>query len=133
MPGATVVIVEDAATSATTLEMAFLAIPDIAVTVMHSAQEALRLLASGDCAVSAVVTDLNMPRMDGFEFIERIRAEPRHRRLPIIVVSGDTDPGTPDRLAFLGANAFFPKPYSPAKVRLKLEQLLDAMSADRSP
>jgi CheY-like chemotaxis protein len=91
------------------------------------------LLEGENCAVGAVVTDLNMPRMDGFEFIERIRAEPRHRRLPIIVVSGDTDPGTPGRLAALGANAFFPKPYSPAQVRLKLEQLLDATSADRSP
>jgi len=133
MPGGTVVIVEDAATCAATLEMAFLAIPDIAVTVLPTAQEALRLLASWDCAVSAVVTDLNMPRMDGFEFIERIRAQPRHQQLPIIVVSGDTDPGTPERLASLGANAFFPKPYSPAQVRLKLEQLLDAKSADRSP
>jgi two-component system chemotaxis response regulator CheY len=74
-----------------------------------------------------------MPRMDAFEFIQRIRAEPRHRRMPIIVVSGDTDPSTPNRLASIGANAFFPKPYSPAQVRLKLEQLLDAMSADRSP
>jgi CheY-like chemotaxis protein len=133
MAGATVLIVEDAATWADTLEMAFLAIPDIEVTVVPTAHAALRLLDRADCAVSAVVTDLNMPRMDGFEFIERIRAEPRHQRLPIIVVSGDTDPGTPDRLAALGANAFFPKPYSPAQVRLKLEQLLDAMSADRSP
>jgi two-component system, chemotaxis family, chemotaxis protein CheY len=133
MPGATVVIVEDAATCATTLEMAFLGIPDIDVTVLPTAQEALRLLARADCAVSAVVTDLNMPRMDGFEFIERIRAQPRHQRLPIIVVSGDTDPGTPERLAAMGANAFFPKPYSPAQVRLKLEQLLDAVSADHSP
>ena len=127
MPGATVVIVEDAATCATTLEMAFLGIPDIDVTVLPSAQEALRLLEGENCAVGAVVTDLNMPRMDGFEFIERIRAEPRHRRLPIIVVSGDTDPGTPGRLAALGANAFFPKPYSPAQVRLKLEQRKDAL------
>ena len=80
-----------------------------------------------------MVTDLNMPRMDGFEFIERIRAEPRHRRLPIIVVSGDTDPQTPARLAVIGADAFFAKPYSPAQVRLKLEQLLDAISTDVSP
>lgn len=113
--------------------MAFLGIPDITVAVLPTAQEALRLLNSGECAVSAVVTDLNMPRMDGFEFIERIRAEPRHRMLPIIVVSGDTDPGTPSRLRAIGANAFFPKPYSPAQVRLKLEQLLDAKSADHSP
>ena len=128
MPGGTVVIVEDAATCATTLEMAFLGIPDIAVTVVPTAQEALHLLEDGECDVSAVVTDLNMPRMDGFEFIERIRAEPSFQQLPIIVVSGDTDPGTPQRLAAIGANAFFSKPYSPAQVRLKLEQLLDAKS-----
>lgn len=133
MPGGTVVIVEDAATCATTLEMAFLAIPDIAVVVLPSAHDALRLLENGDCSVSAVVTDLNMPRMDGFELIERIRAQPRHRQLPIIVVSGDTDPRTPQRVSALGADAFFSKPYSPAQVRLKLEQLLDAKSADRYP
>jgi len=133
MPGPTVVIVEDAATCATTLELAFLAIPDICVQVMSSAQDALRLLGRADCSISAVVTDLNMPRMDGFEFIARIRAEPRLQRLPIIVVSGDTDPRTPERLASIGVDAFFSKPYSPAQVRLKLEQLLDGMSADRSP
>jgi CheY-like chemotaxis protein len=132
MPGSRVVIVEDAATCATTLEMAFLAIPDIAITVFPTAQEALRLLES-DCSVDAVVTDLHLPRMDGFEFIERIRAAPRYRQLPIIVVSGDTDPGTPARVVALGADAFFAKPYSPAQVRLKLEQLLDAKSTNRSP
>lgn len=130
MPGRTVVIVEDAATCAVTLEVAFLAIPDIAVVVLPAAQDALRLLERGDCPVRAVITDLNMPRMDGFEFIERIRSEPRHRRLPIIVVSGDTDPHTPERLSALGANAFFSKPYSPAQVRHTLEQLLDANPVD---
>jgi two-component system chemotaxis response regulator CheY len=133
MPGRTVVIVEDVATCATTLELAFLAIRDVTVVVLPTAQEALRLLENHDCAVRAVVTDLNMPRMDGFEFIERIRTQSRHRRLPIIVVSGDTDPRTPQRVSALGADAFFSKPYSPAEVRLKLEQFLDANSADCSP
>jgi CheY-like chemotaxis protein len=133
MSGGTIVIVEDMATSAATLEMVFLAIPDVAVVVLPAAQEALRLLERADCAVCAVITDLNMPRMDGFELIERIRAEPRHRRLPIIVISGDTDPHTPERICALGANAFFSKPYSPAQVRLKLEQLLDADPAHCPP
>ncbi len=52
MPGGTIVIVEDAATCATTLEMAFLAIPDITVTVLPTAQAALRLLEREDCAVT---------------------------------------------------------------------------------
>jgi CheY-like chemotaxis protein len=133
MSGGTVVIVEDVATSAAALEMVFYAIPDIAVIVLPAALDALRLLERADCAVRAVITDLNMPRMDGFEFIERIRAEPRLRRLPIIVISGDTDPQTPERLSALGANAFFSKPYSPAQVRLKLEQLLDANPAQSPP
>lgn len=133
MPAGTVVIVEDVASCATTLEMAFLSIPDLSVVVTPGAHAALRLLESPDAGVRAVVTDLNMPRMDGFEFIEWIRAQPRLRGLPIIVVSGDTDPRTPERLATLGANAFFSKPYSPAKVRMKLEELLDAYPADAPP
>ncbi len=133
MPEGTVVIVEDADTCATTLELAFLAIPGIAVTVLPTAQEALRLLERSDSVVTAVVTDLNMPRMDGFEFIERIRAKPRYQHLPIIVVSGDTDPRTPSRIKAMGADAFFAKPYSPAQVRLKLEQLLDANSSNAPP
>jgi CheY-like chemotaxis protein len=44
---------------------------------------------------------------------------------PIIVVSADTDPDTPARIAKLGVEAFFPKPFSPARVRRKLEQILD--------
>jgi two-component system chemotaxis response regulator CheY len=129
----TVVIVEDAATCAITLELAFQGIRDLSIVVVPAAAAALRLLQNGDGSVRAIVTDLNLPRMDGFEFIERIRAEPRHRRLPIIVVSGDTDPGTPARVSALGANAFFSKPYSPSKVRLKLEELLDADAADSPP
>ena len=128
-----VLIVDDSENAAATLEIALLGIPGLSVTLASSGFEALNILERPGSEVQLVVTDLNMPRMDGFEFIERIRAQPRHQRLPIIVVSGDTDPGTPDRLASIGANAFFPKPYSPAQVRLKLEQLLDAMSADRSP
>ncbi|MFN7998906.1 MAG: response regulator [Bryobacteraceae bacterium] len=132
MTGEIVLIVEDVGTCATTLEMALLPIPNIHVVVLTAARDALRILERDDNPVRAVITDLNMPRMDGFELIERIRAVPRYRRLPIIVVSGDTDPETPNRLSALGVAGFFPKPYSPAQVRLKLEQLLDDNRADGS-
>jgi CheY-like chemotaxis protein len=120
--------VEDSENSAATLEIALLAIPGLTVTVTASAIEALRLLQDGT-TVQAIVTDLNMPRMDGFELIRRVREDQRLSGTPIVVVSADTDPGTPDRIAQLGVSAFFPKPYSPAQVRRKLEQLLDATNA----
>jgi CheY-like chemotaxis protein len=121
-----VLIVEDSENSAATLEIAFLAIPGLSVLLASSAFEALRILRRPGVAVQAVVTDLNMPRMDGFEMIRRIREDQGLATTPIIVVSADTDPTTPDRVAQLGVSAFFPKPYSPAQVRRKLEQILDA-------
>jgi CheY-like chemotaxis protein len=123
-PG-TVLIVEDSENSAATLEIAFLGIPGIAVLLASSAVEALRILDGRDSPVRAIVTDLNMPCMDGFELIRRVRGDARFSGTPIIVVSADTDPSTPRRVADLGVSAFFPKPYSPVQVRRRLEQILD--------
>ena len=121
-----VLIVEDSENSAAMLEIAFLGIPGLSVLTTPSGVEALRILDGGSSAVRAVVTDLNMPRMDGYELIRRVRSDEKLSGMPIIVVSADTDPATPERIAALGVQAFFPKPFSPALVRRKLEQLLDS-------
>lgn len=120
-----VLIVEDSENSASLLEIAFLQIPGLSVLLASSAVEALRILRRPGPAVRAIVTDLNMPRMDGFEMIRKIREDRALSSTPIIVVSADTDPATPERIAQLGVSAFFPKPYSPAQVTRKLEQILD--------
>ena len=120
-----VLIVEDSENSATTLEIAFLGIPDLSVLLASSAVEAMRILAAGSNNIQAIVTDLNMPRMDGFELIRRVRDDQRLSAIPVIVVSADTDPTTPGRIAELGVSAFFAKPFSPAEVRRKLEQILN--------
>jgi CheY-like chemotaxis protein len=127
-----VLIVEDAESCATTLEIALLAIPHVKVRVAPTACQALDLLAAGG-GICAVVTDLHLPSMDGFELIKRVRSDSRTAGLPIVVVSGDSDPRTPERIYRLGADAYFGKPYSPAQVRQKLEQLLDANPPPHSP
>lgn len=132
-PDRTVLIVEDAESCATTLEIALLAIPHIRVHVAPTARQALEMLAVGGGGICALVTDLHLPLMDGFELIELLRSDSRTARLPIVVISGDSDPNTPERLYRLGANAYFGKPYSPAKVRQKVEQLLDANSTSQFP
>jgi CheY-like chemotaxis protein len=133
VPSRTVLIVEDTESCATTLEIALLAIPHIRVRIALTARQALEMLASPGGAIAALVTDLHLPSMDGFELIERVRSDSRTAELPIIVISGDSDPHTPERLFRLGANAYFGKPYSPAQVRQKVEQLLDANSSPQSP
>ncbi len=120
---ATVLIVEDTESCAATLEVA-LAATGLETKLAANTAAALAILRRED--VAAVITDLNMPGADGYELIRWIRANPARRRIPIIVTSADTDPRTPSRTAALGADAYFAKPYSPALVRQKLEQLLHA-------
>ena len=119
-----VLIVEDIEICAATLEIALLKVPELIVESATSAEQALRVLSDGDGDIAALITDIHLPRMDGFELIEEIRSQPRFSHLPILVISGDSDPTTPGRLERLGADAYFPKPYSPAEVRQRLEELI---------
>jgi CheY-like chemotaxis protein len=121
-----VLIVEDSENCASTLEIALLGIPGVSVLLAESGVEALRILRSEGGGIRAVVTDLNMPRMDGYELVRRIRADRNLSAMPVVVVSADADPDLPARLREAGVNAFFAKPYSPAEVREKVEQLLNA-------
>jgi two-component system chemotaxis response regulator CheY len=123
--GRPVLIVEDSENSAAMLEIALSAIPEVTVVMVPSALEAWRILSADGPSIRAIVTDLNMPRMDGFELIRRVRADGRLAGTPIMVISADTDPSTPRRIAQLGVSAYFAKPFSPAEVRRKLEQILN--------
>jgi len=107
-----VLIVEDSETCAETLEIALELIPGVEVRSIHSSVAAIDFLNGRDAEVAAIVTDLNLPAGgaaagDGLDLI-----------------SGDSDPQLGERALAEGANAFFPKPYSPAAVRRRLEQLL---------
>jgi DNA-binding response OmpR family regulator len=118
-----VLIVEDTELCRDTLELALMKLPNLAVQSVTTAEEALAWLDSNEAC--ALVTDLHLPLMNGFELIQAVRGRPWRSSLPILVISGDSDPRIPTRVAKLGANAFFSKPYSPAEVRHKLEQLID--------
>jgi DNA-binding response OmpR family regulator len=115
-----ILIVEDTEPGRDMLEMALMQLPGIVVRAVGTAEEALDYLACNQ--ISALVTDLNLPQMDGFELIQEVR---NRSSMPIVVISGDNHPNTLDRLAALGASAYFPKPYSPSQVRQRLEELID--------
>jgi CheY-like chemotaxis protein len=119
-----ILIVEDADTCQATLEIALSAIAGVTIRTASSAEEALEFLSNH--AAVAIVTDLHLPGLSGFDLIERIRSNQRHPRPVIMVISGDSDPAAPHRARSLGADLFFAKPYSPAEVRRALESLIHA-------
>ena len=120
----TILIVDDTESSVAALEIALDGMAGAQVAFVPSAVEAVRSLQDEGRAIWAVVTDIRMPTMDGFDLIRFIRADSAHSGIPIIVVTADTDPDTPERISRLGANAFFAKPFSPGAVRKTLEKLL---------
>ena len=122
MTPVTVLLVDDADDCLTTLDLALKQLPGVVLRWAQSAEEALAVLAED--SVRAIVTDIQLPKMNGLELIEKVRHEPTRRSLPIVVVSADPDPATPRNAIELGANAFFSKPFSPGAVRKKLEELI---------
>jgi CheY-like chemotaxis protein len=127
-----VLLVEDRAAAAAALEMVLGNIASVTVRTVSNGATAWSFLESGKGQqVCAVITDLDMPLMNGMELIRRIRSSAVHAETPIIVISGTTEVTAPKRALEAGANAFFPKPWSPGRVCATLEQLLYERNAKR--
>jgi two-component system chemotaxis response regulator CheY len=63
-----------------------------------------------------VITDINMPRMDGFGFIEGMRANPDHKATPVLVLTTESDAAKKQRAREAGATGWIVKPFDPAKL-----------------
>ena len=72
-------------------------------------------------ALSVVVSDLAMPRMDGMAFLRYLRMHPRYKFTPVLVLSTETRPQVRQAARDSGARAFLTKPCTPS-------QLVDAVS-----
>jgi two-component system chemotaxis response regulator CheY len=87
-------------------------------------QEALDILRSN--WVDIVLTDVNMPVMNGEELLECVAADEMLRSIPVLVVSTDATSHRVDRMMSLGAKGYVAKPFSPETLRHRMEQLLGA-------
>ena len=85
-------------------------------------QEALQLLKKG--GVDILVTDLNMPVMDGRELIRRVSASPKLNGLPIMVITSSGNAARKQELLKLGAHMVLRKPVNPMKVAEGLETVM---------
>jgi two-component system, chemotaxis family, chemotaxis protein CheY len=63
-----------------------------------------------------IVTDINMPRLDGFGFIEKVRHDAKYRALPILVLTTESDAEKKDRARRAGATGWIVKPFDPTKL-----------------
>ncbi|WP_414693112.1 response regulator [Pelagibacterium sp.] len=66
--------------------------------------------------VDVVITDINMPVMDGIEFIRRVRATGRHQSLPILILTTETSQDKRDQGRAAGGTGWIVKPFDPEKL-----------------
>jgi two-component system cell cycle response regulator len=85
-----------------------------------------------DSSIRVVITDLTMPKVDGFELLNRVRSSKvqRIRELPLVVITGEDEAAERDRAAGMGATDFIQKGVAAAELIARLEVLV-RLSATR--
>jgi putative two-component system response regulator len=119
----TILVVDDGAPNVKLLEM-FLAAEGYATIYASSGRGALVLAASAQPAL--VLLDAMMPDLDGFETLARLKADPRTRPIPVMMVTALDDLQSRRRAIESGAEGFLSKPIVRADLGVRVRDLLAA-------
>ncbi|QIP13508.1 response regulator [Spirosoma aureum] len=93
------------------------------VTTKENGIEAVSWLEEGN-PVDIILSDIQMPHMDGKDLIRTLRASPLFQKLPIIILSTFSDSDTRIKFLKLGADDYIVKPFNPIEVKTKIRSLL---------
>jgi two-component system chemotaxis response regulator CheY len=116
-------VVEDSQTMRSMLAESLGRIPGMEVIEADNGLVGIRALAIQQ--FDLVVTDLNMPVMDGLKLIRHVRGDPRHEGTPIVIITTENAPNDRDRAMALGANAYIEKPIQAPRVIRAVKKLLE--------
>lgn len=116
----TILTIDD---SRTMRDMLRLTLTEAGYEVLQAADGLEGLAILRDLVPDAVITDINMPVLDGFGFIEKARANERFRDMPILVLTTESTPAMKDRARRAGATGWITKPFDPEKLTSALARV----------
>lgn len=105
--------------------------PDWEVQTARSGLEAMEHLKSRQ--VDILVTDVQMPGMDGMALLRQIRQDPELARLPLVLISAQDDRSSIRQGMFSGADDYLTKPFSPEELILTVESRLRRLETGAGP
>jgi two-component system chemotaxis response regulator CheY len=111
----TVLVVDDSATTRSLVASYLADWDEVDVLEAASGFEALRVLPTN--RVSLIVTDINMPDINGLELISFVRASPNYRSIPVVIITTENSAEDRKRGLELGASAYLVKPFGAAELR----------------
>lgn len=118
----TILIVEDSATTRALIRAVIDELGDFDTVEAASGFEALKLLPQQE--YDLIITDINMPDINGLELISFVRNNPRYAHLPIIIVSTESSEADKNRGMALGATAYVTKPFRSFELQGIIEKIV---------
>lgn len=109
----TVLTIDDSRTMRDMLMMALVDAGYRVIQAVDGVDGLETLIAEG---ADVIITDINMPRLDGFGVIEGVRADPNHRATPVLVLTTESDVAKKQRARDAGATGWIVKPFDPVKL-----------------
>ena len=88
--------------------------------------EGLGVLAKHHADIALIILDVNMPEMDGFEFLERIKANPEYQSIPVMMLTTESERGKIIQAIKAGAVNYICKPFKPEDLTVKITESLGA-------
>lgn len=101
-----------------------LALSDLGYAVTEAEDGVAALDRFADHTPDLLITDINMPRMDGFGLIEAVRREDHLRDLPILVLTTESSDEKKQRARRAGATGWIVKPFNPDKLAAAIRRVL---------
>src|SRR3954467_13336789 len=118
----TALVVEDSPTMRQLIVFALHRIRGLQVIEADDGVDALRKLSAQKPDI--ILTDINMPIMDGLKLVKRVRTDAVHKDVPIVVITTESAEEDRQRALSLGANAYITKPIQAPQVIAKVKELL---------
>ncbi|MEA2030409.1 MAG: response regulator [candidate division Zixibacteria bacterium] len=84
------------------------------VLTANDGMEAIEAISGAKDDISLIITDLNMPNLDGYSLIHTLRENPEHAQTPIIILSSEDAVDDRDRGLEIGASSYLVKPFKPS-------------------
>ncbi|WP_456488849.1 response regulator [Caminibacter pacificus] len=86
-------------------------------------EEALKILEEHPDEIKIIFLDWNMPKMNGFEFLKKVRANKKYDNIKIVMVTTETKKENVIAALKAGVNNYIAKPFTPQVLKQKLEQM----------
>jgi two-component system chemotaxis response regulator CheY len=117
-----ILIAEDSPTMRSLIVSTIAALGEFTIVEAANGFEALRMLPREK--VDLVITDINMPDINGLELVSFIRNNPNYRNTPLFIISTEGSERDREKGLSLGADAYLVKPFEPARLQQLIRQFL---------